>query len=157
MKKAEPQELVPLSSRQHADIDKATPPNRGKVVSSLLEGGTENGQEAALEAALTKVARAGMAVAGLEVVKAAAIGVWHGTHVPQERVFQGPYATDAALLVERLAFYAIVPQPRKKELLCLVRPILPAAESALRSTFNAEFKRYLPDLQPLQSRHFSPD
>ncbi len=155
MKQAEPQELVPLSARYHSEIDKATPLNRGKVMSSLLDGGTANGQEAALEAALTDVARKGMAVAGFEVIKAAAIGVWHGTHVPQERVLQGPFATDAALLVERLAFYAIVSQPRKKELLSLVRPLLPAAGSPPRAAFNVEFKRYLPDLQPLQTRHAS--
>lgn len=149
--------LVPFSAKQHAAIDKATSPTRGKVVSSLLEGGTENGQEAVLEAALTEVARAGMAEAGFEVVKAAAMGVWHGSHAPAESVFRGPFGLEAALLVERLAFYAIVPQPRKKKLLCVVRPILPATDSASRDAFNAEFKRYLPDLQPLQSRHFSPD
>lgn len=69
----------------------------------------------------------------------------------------GPFATDAALLVERLAFYAIATQPRKKYLFCVVRPLLPAAGSPSRAAFNVEFKLYLPDLQPLQSRHFSPD
>lgn len=155
MKQTEPQELVPLSSQQHADIDKATPRKRGRVVSSLLEYGAASGQGAALEAALTTVALHGIALAGLEVVKAAAVGIWHDTHEPAEIVLQGPFGVEAALLVERLAFYAIVPQPRKKELLSLVRPLLPAAGSPSRTAF-IEFKRYLSDLQPLQSRHISP-
>lgn len=149
--------LVPLSSRQHTAIEKSAPLHRGPVLSSLLEAPAPYDLSALLEAALTAVAQKGLAASGVEVVKSAALGVWHGSHVPAESVFQGPFALEAALLVERLAFYAIVPQPRKKELLCLVRPSLAAAGGLSRTAFNAEFKRYLPDLQPLQGRHFSPD
>lgn len=149
--------LVPHSSRQHTAIEKSAPLQRGPVLSSLLEAPEPNNSCAQLDAALTTVAQKGLGASGFEVAKTAALGVWHGSHVPAESVFRGPFALEAALLVERLAFYAIVSQPRKKALLSLVRPLLPAADSAMRAAFNVEFKRYLPDLQPLQSRHFSPD
>lgn len=146
--------LVPLSSRQHTAIEKSAPLHRGTVLSSLLDNHEPNSSCALLDAALTSVAQKGLGASGFEAVKSAALGVWHGNHVPAESVFRGTFALDAALLVERLAFYAIVSQSRKKDLLCVVRPLLPTAGSPSRAAFNVEFKRYLPALQPLQTRHY---
>lgn len=148
--------LVPLSSQQHTAIETAAPTQRGPVLSSLLDTTEPIDRSALLEAALTTVAKTGLAASGFEVVKSAALGVWHGSHVPAESVFQGSFLVEAALLIERLAFYAIVPQPRKKALLSLVSPLLPAAGSPSRTAFNTKFKRYLPELQPLQTRHAKP-
>lgn len=146
-------EFEPLTPQEHALIASAEPCTRGAVVSSLLESCASSACDFDFAAALTVVAQRGLASAGLAVVKTVAKGVWHGHHVPQKGVFQGPYEEEAALLIERLAIYAIVPQPRKKALLSLVRLLLPADESASRTVFNSEFKRYLPELQPLQTRH----
>lgn len=149
-------EFIPLTPQQHLEIAKATPCTQGAVVSSLLDTCKSSASDSEFLAALTTVTQRGLAGAGQAVIEAAANGVWHSHHVPQECVLQGPYEVEAALLIERLAFYAIVPQPRKKALLSLVRRLLPAEGSASRTTFNTEFQRYLPALQPLQTRHARP-
>lgn len=149
-------ELIPLTPQQHVEIAKAAPWIEGAVVSSLLDTCKSSASDSEFIAALTKVTQRGLAGAGQAVIEATANGVWHSHHVPQECVLQGPYEVEAALLIERLAFYAIVPQPRKKALLSLVRLLLPAEGSASRTSFNTEFQRYLPALQPLQTRHARP-
>lgn len=117
------------------------------------QSGADSETALPFERALTTVVQRGLEASGFGFVKSVALGVWHGSHLPAACVFQGPFASEAVLLVERLAFYAIVPQPRKKALLSLVGPLLPAGGSASRAAFNFVFKRYLPELQPLQTRH----
>lgn len=67
-----------------------------------------------------------------------------------------PLSHEAALLLERLAWYNIVAAPRKRALLAHAKLSLShQTQEADRKRFNTAFKRHLPGLQPLQSRHWA--
>jgi hypothetical protein len=106
-------------------------------------------------AALTKVARQGLSHVDQAVVEAAAMGVWHGEEEPDLEVVFGPHLADAVDLVERLSYYNVVPQERKKKLLKQVRLLRGSSHLVQDSNFETTFRRFLPRLQPLQTRHFS--
>lgn len=110
---------------------------------------------ASLESVLTQVAQRGLARMDLAAVKAAALAVWYGTETPNFADLQGPHAADAMQLVERLSYYNLVPQPRKKALLGRVRVALSAHKDVARADFEATYKTFLPQLQPLQTRHYA--
>lgn len=108
-----------------------------------------------LESVLTQVAQKGLACVDLDAVKAAALAVWYGTETPNLADLQGPHAVDAMQLVERLSYYNLVPQPRKKALLGRVRTALSAHKEVARGDFESAYKIFLPQLQPLQTRHYA--
>jgi hypothetical protein len=70
-----------------------------------------------VDAALSEVARRGMLRVSFDVVKATALDVWYGSEVRDLTKLRGPYQKDVLFLVERLVYYNVVPQPRKKALL----------------------------------------
>lgn len=72
----------------------------------------------------------------------------------------GPHRDDAVSLVERLSYYNVVPQERKRLLLQEVRRLRAASSrpnEAPVDEFSGAFRRFLPDLQPLQTRHYAED
>lgn len=106
-----------------------------------------------LQDSLTLVAQQGLLNAAFEVAEAVALGVWYGADTPDFSKLPGAYRGDAVLLVERLAYYNVVSQERKRELLTLVRAEAPTPPPAAHDNFESAFKRHLPKLQPLQTRH----
>jgi hypothetical protein len=106
-------------------------------------------------AALGRVAQLGLSVAGLEAARAVALDVWHEQGGLDLRELAGPYLSDALSLVERLSLYNVVPQARKQELLGQVRRLRAATGAGLGVLgFEAAYRKLLPDLQPLQTRHY---
>lgn len=110
----------------------------------------------AANAALMRVAQQGLSHVDGRVVEAVAMGVWHGEEAPDLELATGPHLDDAMKLVERLSYYNVVPQERKKKLLGQVRRLRHSARGSNDSQFDSEFRRFLPRLQPLQTRHFRP-
>lgn len=105
-------------------------------------------------AAFMLVAQHGLSHVGFEAVRQAALVVWHG----QDRVtfegVHGPHLDEALYLLERLSFYNVVPKDRKKSLLSQVRQARATLlETVNVQAFEATYRKYLPDLQPLQTRH----
>jgi hypothetical protein len=90
----------------------------------------------------------------LETVEATALTVWYGSVVPDLEKVQGPHKREALFLLERLTYYNVVPQPRKKELLSKVRQAGGRFEDLNNSTLESLFSKFLPSLQPMQTRHF---
>lgn len=108
-----------------------------------------------LNAVLTQVAQRGLKCVEFEAVKDAALAVWYGTETPELSALQGPHAVEAVQLVERLSYYNVVPQPRKKALLGCARQALAARKAVSRTDFESAYKSFLPRLQPLQTRHYA--
>lgn len=108
----------------------------------------------ALHDSLTVVATQGLSNVEFETVEAVALGVWYAEDTPAFSTLQGAHLGDAVLLVERLAYYNVVPQERKRELLALVRAVVHPPPQSTRDCFDVAFKRFLPKLQPLQTRHY---
>lgn len=106
-----------------------------------------------LQAALAAVAVQGLASAFYEDVECVARAIWHGDLVPRLDGLQGPHAAEAALLVERLSFYNLVPQARKQVLRACLGRLLEPVSAPGRAAVEQAYKRFLPRLQPLQSRH----
>lgn len=107
-----------------------------------------------VEAALTKVAQRGMSRVNLDDVKTAALDVWYGSEVRDLTKLSGPHHKDVLFLVERLSFYNVVPKPRKKALMQEVRRAGGRVEDLENQALEDRFNDFLPDLQPMQSRHF---
>ena len=105
--------------------------------------------------ALDQVAKDGLLRVNFDVVKTVALYVWYGSEVCDLSRVQGPYQKDALFLVERLAYYNLVPQPRKKALLEQVRRAGGSFGDLDNEELEGRFNDFLPDLQPLQSRHFA--
>jgi hypothetical protein len=105
--------------------------------------------------ALGRVAQLGLATAGLEAARAVALAVWHEQGGLDLGGLAGPHLSDALSLVERLSLYNIVPQSRKQELLSQVRRLRAATGAGLGVLgFEAAYRKLLPELQPLQTRHY---
>jgi len=107
-----------------------------------------------LNAVLTQVAQRGLKCVEFEAVRDAALAVWYGTETPELDSLQGPHSDEAVQLVERLSYYNLVPQPRKKALLGRARQALAVRKEVARADFEAAYKTFLPQLQPLQTRHY---
>lgn len=108
-----------------------------------------------LNAVLTQVAQRGLRCVEFEAVKDAALAVWYGTETPELSTLQGPHSVEAVQLVERLSYYNVVPQPRKKALLGRARQALAVRQDVARADFESAYKAFLPRLQPLQTRHYA--
>ncbi len=107
--------------------------------------------------ALGRVAQLGLATAGLETACAVALAVWHEQGRLDLQELSGPHLSDALSLVERLSLYNIVPQARKQELLGQVRRLRAATGAGLGILgFEAAYRKLLPELQLLQTRHCNP-
>lgn len=107
-----------------------------------------------VDAALAEVARCGISRVNLDVVKAAALDVWYGSDVRDLTKVKGPHHKDVLFLVERLAYYNVVPQSRKKALLAQVRRAGGTFEDLSNQVLEDAFNDFLPELQPMQSRHY---
>jgi hypothetical protein len=106
-------------------------------------------------AAVGRVAQLGLAVAGLDAARSVALAVWHEQGSLDLRELAGPYLSDALSLVERLSLYNVVPQSRKQELLGQVRRLRAATGAGLGVLgFEAAYRKLLPELQPLEPRHY---
>jgi len=77
-----------------------------------------------------------------------ALEVWELAQV------QGPFKADLLFLVERLTYYNIVPVSRKKALLQEIRRAGGKFEDLGNTELENRFNDFLPDLQPMQTRHF---
>lgn len=108
-----------------------------------------------LNAALARVASAGMLHTEFETVRDVALGVWYGEDCPTWSDMKGAYFTEAVLLVERLSYYNVVPQSRKKMLLASCRMVLGTLSPVMVEDFEQAYKKLLPRLQPFQTRHFT--
>ena len=106
------------------------------------------------QAALSEVAQRGMPHVGLNVMKAAALDVWYGSEVRDLSKLKGPHQKDVLFLVERLAYYNVVSQPRKKALLQTVRQAGGRFEDLNNPVLENVFNDFLPELQPMQTRHY---
>ena len=105
--------------------------------------------------AFAKVARMGMNAADLADVRAAALWVWYGRDLPGRAVLRGPHASEAVSLLERLSYYNVVPLQRKKQLKRLVSALRSEEHRADNADrFEQMFSKFLPELQPMQSRAF---
>ena len=107
---------------------------------------------------LSQVARHGLACADESLVESVALAVWYGMDVPEVSDLQGSHSDEALRLVERLTYYSVASQSRKKQLLAAVRAFRAQQQMELTEedqSFNREFLRFLPRLQPLQTRHFA--
>lgn len=103
---------------------------------------------------LALVAAQGLSNVEFETVESVALDVWYGADTPDFSALGDAHIGDAVLLVERLAYYNVVPQDRKRVLLALVRAVVPTPSQCARDKFDMAFKRHLPKLQPLQTRHY---
>lgn len=106
--------------------------------------------------ALSAVAQQGLSQVSADVVHRAALAIWYGQGTVDLASVQGaPHAGDALSLVERLSFYNLVERGRKRELL---RQVGQAREKWATpcdmQAFEAAYRRFLPGLQPMQTRHF---
>lgn len=106
-----------------------------------------------LQDSLALVAQQGLSNVAFEVAEAVALGVWYGADTPDFSKLPGAHRGDAVLLVQRLAYYNVVSQERKRVLFALVRAVTPTPPQAAHDNFESAFKRHLPKLQPLQTRH----
>jgi len=106
------------------------------------------------QAALSEVAQKGMTQVKLDVMKAVALDVWYGSEVRDLSKLEGPYRKDVLFLVERLTYYNVVPQSRKKALLQTVRQAGGRFEDLNNPVLEGRFNDFLPDLQPMQTRHY---
>ena len=106
------------------------------------------------ETALSKVARVGMSRVDSSTVEATALDVWYGSGVPDLSKVTGPHKKDVLFLVERLTYYNVVPQSRKKALLTQVRQAGGKFEDLENAWLEAVFNNFLPSLQPMQTRHY---
>jgi hypothetical protein len=105
--------------------------------------------------ALGRVAQQGLATAGPEAARAVALAVWREQGGLDLGGLAGPHLSDALSLVERLSLYAGVPQSRKQELLGQVRRLRAATGAGLGVLgFEAAYRKLLPELQLLQTRHY---
>lgn len=111
---------------------------------------------AEVTAAFKRVATLGLRAAGLDTVTLAALGVWHGALPNMNEVF-GPHEEDAFDLLERLSFYNVVSLDRQRQLLSQVQAHRKSSRLGGSRTFEEGFNKYLPELQPLQTRHFVPE
>ncbi len=84
---------------------------------------TPGADATAANTSLAKVAQQGLLHVDFDVVRQVAMAVWHGQDRVDLREVQGPYLADALSLLERLSFYNVVPQDRKKALLEQVRQL----------------------------------
>lgn len=85
------------------------------------------------------------------------MAVWHEQGRLDLHDGVGPPLSDALSLVERLSLYNVVPQSRKQELLGQVRRLRAATGAGLGILgFEATYRKLLPELQPLQTRHYHP-
>ena len=109
-----------------------------------------------VDSAIAEVAKIGLAHANFGVVKQIALFVWYGSEVKDFTQFDGPMHADMLFLVERLTYYNVVPQPRKKALLANIRQAGGTFANMQNSQLENSFNRFLPELQPMQSRHFVP-
>ncbi|OIQ80674.1 hypothetical protein GALL_375710 [mine drainage metagenome] len=107
--------------------------------------------------ALAKVARRGLRHVDVGSVRTTALAVWYGRGSLDLDHATGPHRGDAVSLVERLSYYNVVPQERKRYLLQEVRRL--RADAGMNETpadeFGRAFLQFLPDLQPLQTRHYA--
>jgi hypothetical protein len=69
-----------------------------------------------MNAALTHVAQRGLMCVDFDAVKATALAVWYGTEPPDLTELKGPHFVEVVQLVERLSYYNVVPQSRKRVL-----------------------------------------
>jgi hypothetical protein len=106
------------------------------------------------ETALSKVARVGMSRVDSSTVEATALDVWYGSDVPDLSKVTGPHKKDVLFLVERLTYYNVVPQSRKKALLTQVRQAGGKFEDLDNAGLESYFNNFLPSLQPMQTRHY---
>lgn len=106
---------------------------------------------------LAEVASKGLARVAFDAVKDVALEVWYGSSLEAEDLahLDGPHKRDALFLVERLAYYNVVPQPRKKVLLKGVQAAGGNLNTSTNLTLERAFGVFLPRLQPLQTRHYS--
>jgi hypothetical protein len=110
----------------------------------------------AANAALAKVAQQGLLHVDFDVVQQAALAVWHTHEEVNLESVQGPYLGEAVRLLERLSFYNVVNQDRKKALLSQVRRFEGMAQVTVKAPeFETAYRKFLPRLQPLQTRHFA--
>lgn len=106
------------------------------------------------DTAFGQVAQHGLSQVGIKVVREAALAVWHGVDSINLQTLSGPCLGEALCLLERLSFYNLVPQDRKRSLLGQVRQSRAGLlETVDVQAFEATYRKYLPDLQPLQTRH----
>ena len=105
-------------------------------------------------AALTEVARSGLAQAPVDLIKLIAIDIWYGTHVRDLSLLRGSHHKEMLFLVERLTYYNVVPQERKRALLASVRLAGGTFWDLQNPVLEAIFNGFLPELQPMQTRHF---
>ena len=108
-----------------------------------------------LNTVLTQVAQRGLRCVEFDAVKDAALAVWYGTETPELDSLQGPHSGESVQLVERLSYYNVVPQTRKKALLVRVRQARDVHKKVERADFESAYKTFLPQLQPLQTRHYA--
>ena len=109
-------------------------------------------------AALAEVAHGGLAHAHahVDLIKLIAIDIWYGTEVRDLSLLRGPHYKEMLFLVERLTYYNVVPQKRKRALLVTVRQVGGTFLDLQNSELEAIFNGFLPELQPMQTRHFQP-
>ena len=88
-------------------------------------------------------------------MKTAALDVWYGTEVRDLTKVEGPHRKDVLFLVERLAFYNVVPKTRKKAIVQEVRRAGGLSEFLDDPKLEDRFNDFLPELQPMQTRHFA--
>lgn len=106
---------------------------------------------------LSQVAQRGLMRVDFDVVKATALAVWYGTETPDLAELKGPHCAEAVQLVERLSYYNVVPQARKKALLSCARRALATHQGVARTEFESAYKTFLPRLQRMQTRHYPVD
>ena len=106
------------------------------------------------ETALSKVARLGMPRVDSSTVEAIALDIWYGSSIPDFSKVVGPHKKDVLFLVERLTYYNVVPQSRKKALLAQVRQAGGKFEDLENAELESVFNNFLPGLQSMQTRHY---
>lgn len=107
-----------------------------------------------INSALAKVALFGLAHTPIDLIKLIAIDIWYGTDVRDLSLLRGPQYKDMLFLVERLTYYNVVPQERKRALLAIVRLAGGTFWDLQNPVLEAIFNSFLPELQPMQTRHF---
>lgn len=95
----------------------------------------------ALNEALRKVAQQGLSRAGFDAVEAVARAVWHSDSLPDFAAVQGSFEDQAVWLLQRLSFYNIVAQPRKKASLAQTRQALGPSRRTLTWPLSRHTKR----------------
>lgn len=118
-----------------------------------------------LDGTLVELGRQGLAQADSELVVQIAKVLWYSTEIPNLAEMPAAHRNDVGYVIDRLARFNVVPKERKLRLLAAIEPFKGNASQsaptlgkdplAVAWGASADMSRFMPDLIPLQTRHYA--